>query len=110
MQQSNIISEQQVFYADLQQYYDRIFVIKFYYEQPPEFRATDKFKRKLLAGQTAEANYAASRLALGSDEGVKKRRLTAKFLDDMHQECMGQPGTALQKRLVLHYEYIGDLI
>ena len=34
------LSEQEVFYAKLQQMYDRLFVIKFYYEQPPAFRAT----------------------------------------------------------------------
>jgi len=64
---------------------------------------------QLLAGQTAEARSRASRQALESDEGIQKLGVTAKFLDNMHDDCMGQTDAELKRRAVIHYQFIGGL-
>ena len=82
-------TKQEMFDEQIERMSNRLLVIQYYHDQPDAFRATAMYRPTLLAGQAPEANYNASKQALKSDERIQKLGLTAKFLDDMHYDCIG---------------------
>jgi len=103
-------TKQEIFDERIETISNRLLVIQYYHDQPDAFRATYMYRPTLLAGKTPEANYNASKQVFESDERIQKLGLTAKFLDDMHYNCMGQSRKILSERITKHYKYISDCI